>query len=427
MRREPHSLTASEAVGLMAAGSLTAEALARSCLDRVAEREPGLHAWAHIDPDAVLDAARRADASTRRGLLHGIPVAFKDIIDTCDMPTTYGSPIYAGHRPVADAVCVALSREAGAIVMGKTATTEFAYRHPSACVNPHNAAHSPGGSSSGSAAAVADCMVPLSVGTQTSGSVIRPAAYCGVHAIKPTYGEFSFIGVRHLAECLDTLGCMGRSVEDLALFSAVLQMREYRPVGEGLSRAPRLAVYRSELWDQAQPAAREQFEARLARLSRAGAVLTDVAMPGRDQKLLDACWAVTKFEAGRALMHDWRHKPDLMSPAARALVEDGKAIGLDAYHAAMREIEQGRADLQSRLGGFDATLTLSSVGEAPHGLSDTGPVLFNYLWTLAWMPALNLPVMTGPAGLPMGLQVIGAPHGEQALLQVGRWIERQIA
>jgi Asp-tRNA(Asn)/Glu-tRNA(Gln) amidotransferase A subunit family amidase len=427
MKREPHTLTASEAVEHIAAGQLTSEALVRSCLERIGARDAQVRAWAHLDHDAAIAAARRADAGPRRGILHGIPVGFKDVIDTADQPTAYGSRIYADHQPAADAACVAMSREAGALVLGKTASTEFAYRHPSDCTNPHHPGHSPGGSSSGSAAAVADTMVPLAVGTQTSGSVIRPAAYCGVHAIKPGYGELSFSGVRHLSESLDTLGCMARSLEDLALFLAALQLREYRRVGDGLARSPRLAVYRSELWDDALPDARSRFDEAVQRLARAGAEITEIANPGLDRKLLGACWTVTKFEAGRVLMHDFRHHRGAMSAAAQALVDDARAIGLDAYHAACVELERGRNHLLSQLAPFDGTLTLSAVGEAPVGLHDTGPVLFNYLWTLAWTPALNLPVMQGDTGLPIGLQVIGARHGEQALLATGRWIERQLS
>jgi Asp-tRNA(Asn)/Glu-tRNA(Gln) amidotransferase A subunit family amidase len=427
MTREPHRLTAIEAAVQIAAGNLSAESLVRSCLERIQHRDPLVHAWVHLDPETAIASARRADASPRAGLLHGIPIGFKDVIDTADQPTAYGSRIYAGHRPVADAACVALSREAGALVLGKTASTEFAYRHPSACTNPHNAAHSPGGSSSGSAAAVADFMVPLAVGTQTSGSVIRPAAYCGVHAIKPGYGELSFSGVRHLSESLDTLGCMGRSIEDLSLFLAALQMREYRAVGNGLARAPRLAIYRSDLWDDARPDARKQFDEVIERLGQAGAELTEVANPGLDRKWLDACWTVTKFEAGRVLVHEYRSHREGMSAAAQALVNDAQGIDLPAYHAAGAELERGRNHLLAQLAPYDATLTLSAVGEAPLGLHDTGPVLFNYLWTLAWTPALNLPVMKGDSGLPIGLQVIGPRRGEQALLATGRWIERQLA
>lgn len=426
MNREPHRLTAAEAAARIADGTLSAETLVRSCLERIREREPQVHAWVHLDEQAAIAAARRADSSPRSGLLHGIPVGFKDVIDTADLPTSYGSPIYAGHRPIADAACVALTREAGAVILGKTASTEFAYRHPSPCTNPHNPAHSPGGSSSGSAAAVADQMVPLAVGTQTSGSVIRPAAYCGVHAIKPGFGELSFSGVRHLSESLDTLGCMGRSIEDLALFMAALQMRDYRRVGDGLARAPRLAVYRSELWDDALPDARKQFDQAIERLARAGAEITEVANPGLDKKLLDACWLVTKFEAGRVLVHEHRRHREAMSAPAQALVRDAQSIGLDTYHAAGAELERGRNHLLAQLAPFDGTLTLSAVGEAPLGLHDTGPVLFNYLWTLAWTPAINLPVMRGDSGLPIGLQVIGARRGEQALLANGRWIERQL-
>lgn len=427
MRSEPCFLTASEAVEQLERGALSAEALLRSCLERITERNDTLRAWAYLAGEQAMQAARRADSVPRSGLLHGIPVGVKDVIDTADMPTAYGSPIYTGSRPPVDATCVSLARHAGAIVIGKTASTEFAYRHPSACTNPHNSGHSPGGSSSGSAAAVADHMIPLAIGTQTSGSVIRPAAYCGVHAIKPGYGELSFAGVRHLSESLDTLGCMARSIEDLALFSAVLQMVKYHPVGDGLTRAPHLAVYRSDYWEDAQPAARRQFDAGLACLARHGATLTEISNPGRDKALLDACWTVTKFEAGRVFMHEWQHHRDRMSQAAQSLVTDARAIGLSAYHAAVVALQTGREQLCAQLAPFDATITLSSVGEAPIGLHDTGPVLFNYLWTLAWTPALNLPLMTGDSGLPIGLQVIGSRHGESSLLSTGRWIERHFS
>lgn len=426
MRIDPNRLTATEAAALIESGALSSETLVRSCLERIESREAQVGAWTHIDPEAAIAAARRADASPRASRLHGVPAGFKDVIDTCDMPTGYGSPIYASHRPQIDAACVALSRSAGVVVMGKTASTEFAYRHPSGCANPRDTGRSPGGSSSGSAAAVADSMVPLAVGTQTAGSVIRPAAYCGVHAIKPGFGELSFGGVRHLSESLDTLGYMGRSLEDLALFGSVLQMTDYRPVGEGVETPPRLAVYRSAFWEQAQPDARQRFDEALTVLGRAGATLAEVQMPALDQQLLDACWTVTKFEGGRMLVHEWQQHRDLLSPAAALLVEEAKAIGLDAYHAAQDRLELGRQTLSERLAGFDGVLTLSAAGEAPIGLSDTGPVIFNFLWTVAYMPALNLPVLSGNSGLPIGLQLVGARRGEHELLRVGRWIEKRL-
>ena len=427
MIKSPSALTASEASALMESGRLSAEALVRSCLERIESDDQRIHAWAHVDQRRAIDLARQADAMPRRSRLHGIPVGFKDVIDTGDMPTAYGSPIYSTHRPAIDAACVALSREAGMVPIGKTATTEFAYRHPSACANPHDPRHSPGGSSSGSAAAVAASMVPLAVGTQTAGSVIRPASYCGVHAIKPGFGEVSFAGVRHLSETFDTLGWMARSLEDLALFGSVLQMSPWRAVGEGIDGPPRLAVYRTAFRDELQPAASRRFEEMVLTLSRAGARITEVDCPELDRELLDACWTVMKFEGGRLLLSEAREHSAGLSQPARQLVLEARAIGLDAYHEARKRIEQGRNELNDRLMGFDATITPSSAGEAPASLDDTGPVTFNYLWTLAYLPALNLPVATGDSGLPIGLQVVGARHGEQDLLAIGRWIEKRLS
>lgn len=426
MQTIPRLLSAARAASLIERGELTSERLVRSCLERIECREPELRAWAYIDPGAAIAAARRADAAPRAGLLHGIPVGFKDVVDTRDMPTAYGSPIYSSHWPGVDAACVAASRRAGMVPIGKTASTEFAYRHPSRCANPHRLTHSPGGSSSGSAAAVADSMVPLAMGTQTAGSVIRPAAYCGVHALKPGFGELSYGGVRHLAESFDTLGFMARSIEDLALFGSVLQWVDYRPVGDGMDTAPTLAVYRSGFWEQAQPDARRHFDEALAILGRLGASLTEIRLPDLDARLLEASSVMTKFEGARLLMHEWQRQRDLLSPAAVRLVEEGCAIGLDAYHAARECIEHGRSILGDRLAGFDGVLALPAAGEAPGDPGDTGPVIFNFLWTVAHLPALNLPLFTGDTGLPLGLQLVGARGEEHRLLCVGRWIERHL-
>jgi Asp-tRNA(Asn)/Glu-tRNA(Gln) amidotransferase A subunit family amidase len=428
MKSDPQACqyTALRAATLIEAGTLTAETLVRSCLEHIEARDGPIQAWAHLDSAGAIESARRADAGSRTGLLHGIPVGFKDNIDTARMPTAYGSPIHAGHRPAHDAACVALSRHAGAIVLGKTASTEFAYREPSRCTNPHDAARSPGGSSSGSAAAVAAHMVPLAAGTQTAGSVIRPAAYCGVHAIMPRHGELSFAGIKNLAESFDTLGFMARDLDDLALFGAVLQMTPYREVGAGLEGAPKLAVYRSAFWDEAQPAARAHFDTLVATLARRGAAIEEVSLPGLDERMLQACWTVTKFEGGRQLIDEWRNHRDGLSEAARQLVRDAQGIPLAEYHEAMRRIEAGRRELQDRLAGYDATLSLSSAGEAPLGLHDTGPVTFNYLWTVAHLAALNLPLFTGPKGLPIGIQVVSVDRDLLGLLKVGRWIERGI-
>src|SRR5436309_11629697 len=275
---EPHRLPATTLARLIEGGELTGEWVARSCVDRIAEREPVVRAWAHLDRDAVLEAARLADKSGKRGLLQGVPFGVKDIFDTADMPAGYGSPIYTGCRPSFDASAVSLPRAAGAILMGKTVTTEFANRHPGPTSHPKNRMHTPGGSSSGSAAAVADCMVPLAIGTQTGGSVIRPAAYCGVVGFKPSYGLFPPAGMHPNTESLDTVGIMARSVEDIALFRAALMAIPYERPGMP-ERPPRLALCRAPHWDEAQPEGRAVLESAAARLRAAGAEIVDSQLP----------------------------------------------------------------------------------------------------------------------------------------------------
>src|SRR5712691_8541809 len=265
----PNRLSAAEAVAQLSSGALTAEALARACLDRAEERHD-VKAWIWLDPEAALAQARAADHAGRPGLLAGLPIGVKDIIDTFDMPTGHGSPIYRGNRPFTDAACIALLRMSGATIMGKTVTTEFANRFPGTTVNPHNPAHTPGGSSSGSAAAVADFQVPAALGTQTGGSVIRPAAFCGVIGYKPSFGEFSRSGIKLQCHNLDTLGIICRSLEDLALLRAALLAAPPRAIDRGIS-IPRIGLCRTPVWDEAAPATHRLIESTAARLSAAGA------------------------------------------------------------------------------------------------------------------------------------------------------------
>src|SRR5271169_1677887 len=268
-------LTASEAAARLEAGSLTAETLARDCLDRAQDRGE-VKAWAWLDPERTLAQARVADRAGRPGLLKGVPVGVKDVIDTFDMPTLHGSPIYRGNRPFADAACVALTRAAGGVILGKTVTTEFANRDPRETVHPHNPAHTPGGSSSGSAAAVADFQVPIGFATQTGGSTIRPAAFCGVIGYKPSFGEFTRVGIKMQCHNLDTLGIICRSLDDLALMRAVLQVQPRRPV-DRRAAAPVIGFCRTPAWAHADADTHALLEQTASRLAAAGAIVKDTA------------------------------------------------------------------------------------------------------------------------------------------------------
>jgi Asp-tRNA(Asn)/Glu-tRNA(Gln) amidotransferase A subunit family amidase len=416
-----HELTASEALMRLGSGKITVEELLRACLERIAARDPDVAAWAFLDRDHAVAVARALDRAGDRGPMHGIPVGFKDIINTADLPTSYGSPVYYGHRPASDAACVVQTRLAGGFVLGKTVSTEFAFRYPGPTANPHDRRHSPGGSSSGSAAAVADCQVPLAVGTQTAGSVIRPAAYCGVYGMKPTFGALSFSGVRHLAESFDTLGCMARSLADIALFRAVLQGIRPMPLASD-PPTPRLGFCRTAFWEEAETAARALLESTVERLANAGAQVTDFTV-GDDRALLDATWVINKFEGARTLAYDRAQHPESVSAAVRDLVDEGRSIPLDAYLDAVRLIATSRERLHDALGSLDALITPSAAGEAPKGLNDTGPVMFNYLWTVLHTPALTLPAGRGPNGLPLGIQLVGRRHDDERLLAVASWVD----
>lgn len=420
-----YNLSASEAAARIADGTTTAEALLRSCFERIEEREADVGAWIYLNRDRALAAAQALDRSPRRGLLHGVPVGLKDIIDTVDMPTAYGSMIYHSHRPPADAACVHRLRAAGALMLGKTVSTEFAYRRAGKTSNPHDRRYSPGGSSSGSAAAVADRMVPLALGTQTGGSVIRPASYCGVYGLKPTFNLFSFSGVRHLAESFDTLGSMARSLADIALSRSALLGIAHRPLATDLS-APRIAFCRTAFWDQVQPAMQSMLERSAGLLAKAGARVSDFAVEYDGQAILEASWTVTKFEGARTVGYDRINHPESVSSAARGLVDEGNAIALDAYLDAQRRIDQMRMRLESDFSKFDVILTASAAGEAPKGLADTGPVTFNYLWTIAHTPALTMPAGKGPNGLPLGIQLVARRYDEDKLLNVARWVEQKL-
>jgi amidase len=414
-------ITALEAVAAIEAGTLTSERLVRGCLDRIAERDGVVKAWAHLDPDQAIAQAQAADAASR-GLLRGIPVGVKDIIDTYDMPTGHNSPIFEGKVPFGDAACVALCRTANAVIMGKTVTTEFANRHAGATTNPYNAAHTPGGSSSGSAAAVADGHVPLAFGTQTGGSVIRPAAYCGVVGYKPTFGDFSRVGIKMQCHSVDTLGLMARTLDDIALFrAAVLKLSPVR-IDRDIGR-PRIGICRSPVWDKAEPETQALIEGTATRLSDKGASVIDVAFDAPFADIIDDHAAITGFESVRNYADERLRNPDKVSDELmNGPMKRGLAVSFDRYVAAQRKAMAFKAHVDSLFDKVDLLLTPSAPGEAPQGIAFTGDPVFNSIWTLAGTPCVTLPAGTGPRGLPLGVQLVGLRHADDRLLSLAAWV-----
>ena len=413
---------AAEAARTIADGRTTSEEAVGACLARIAEREETVRAWAFLDPDLALAQARaRDEAATPAGPLHGVPVGIKDIFDTADMPTEMGSPIYAGHRPAADAAAVAILREAGAVILGKTVTAEFAGTHPGPTTNPHDPARTPGGSSQGSAAGVADFMVPVALGTQTGGSVLRPSSYCGIVGFKPTFGTFNRAGIKFAAESLDTIGLHARNLEDVVLVRDVLTGRE--PAGiAALFGPPRIGVCRTHLWHLAEPETVAAVEEASDALVRAGAAVDEVAPPAAFEALTDARRAINDYERARAMAHEWRTDRERLSPAMRKTVASGLAVPYADYRAALALTEDCRRLLDGLFESWDALLTPAVNGEAPPGLDYAGDPAFQALWTMLHVPAITIPTHRGPNGMPVGLQLVARRGADDLLLSVAEWV-----
>lgn len=417
-----HRLSAAEIAQRVRSGELTAEAVVRDCIARIAEREPTIRAWAHFDADAALAQARAIDGRADKGLLAGVPVGVKDVIDTADMPTRYNSAIYRDHRPRADAACVALVRRAGGIVLGKTVTTEFASREPGPTRNPHNPEHTPGGSSSGSGAAVADCMVPLGFGTQTGGSTIRPAAYCGVVGYKPSFNTINGAGMKHLAESLDTIGVIGRSVEDCALLVHAISARALPDFSVALPNAPRIGLCRTSRWMSASPATQALLEETARTLAARGASVRDLDLPEDFDRLYDTQRLIADFEAGRSLAWEYDNHPDLLSEHMRTTLPKNMAIARESYDEAMRHARECRLRFVDATREVDVLLTPSAPDEAPAGIQRTGDSLFNRNWTLLGAPCVTLPVGSGPKGLPLGVQLVAPYDCDYRVLKCAHWV-----
>ena len=406
----------------LANGTTTVESIARACLERIEADEPRVRAWVHLDPELVLARARELDGVSLRArpALHGIPLGVKDIFDTYDMPTRHGSPIYGDHRPLVDAASVAIARQLGALVFGKLVTTEFAAWPPGPTTNPHDAARTPGGSSSGPAAAVAAGMVPVAFATQTTGSIARPAAFCGVVGYKPTHGMLPCVGVKAISESFDTIGVMTRTVEDAAFVAGSLSGRAL-----ALSPAPsppRLGICLTHEWPAAAPETEALFEVLPDVLGRAGARHVVLTLPPSFQGLVEAQNRVWTFEIARCLADEYLRFADLIREPLRSMLEEGMAMPLRRYEESLGVVRKCQAELPAVFGDVDVLVTPSAPGEAPE-LATTGDPIFNRAWSALGTPIVNIPAGTGPSGLPLGVQIVGSPHEDARTLDGAAWVE----
>jgi Asp-tRNA(Asn)/Glu-tRNA(Gln) amidotransferase A subunit family amidase len=415
---DPARLTATQAARLLRNGRLRSEDLMAACLARIAEREPAVRAFAWFDEAA----ARKGAATARPGPLHGLPIGMKDVLDTADMPSEYGSPIWAGWRPRADAAAVAWARAAGGVVVGKTVTTEFATRKPGPTGNPHNLAHTPGGSSSGSAAGVADCFFPLAYGTQTAGSVIRPAAYCGVVGFKPTFATINRFGMKVMAESLDTVGVMARSVADCALFAGAVAGRDFGDPDARPGRAPRIGICRSPAWDKALPETQALLGHVASALGRAGATVVDRELSPEVAAVAEAHMIVMNNESGRAMGWELTHAREQISEGLRERLEFGLSRSEPEVLEAHATFERAQRTFPACMEGLDVLVTPSAPGEAPAGLGWTGDPVFNLIWTSLHVPCVTVPAGSGPNGLPLGIQVVARIGEDRQALAWAQWV-----
>jgi amidase len=418
---DPARLTATQAARQIAAGTLHPTALLEACLDRIAERERHVHAFTWFD------AALPRQARPAPGPLHGLPIGVKDVLDTADMPSEYGSPIWAGHRPRADAAAVTWARAAGAVVLGKTVTTEFATRQPGPTANPHNPAHTPGGSSSGSAAGVADGFFPLAFGTQTAGSIIRPAAFCGVVGFKPSFGAIPRLGMKVMAEDLDTIGVMARSVADCALFAGAVARRDYGNPDTKPARAPRIGLCRSPVWDQAAAETHALWDRITTVLAASGAVLCERELPASYDALATAHPLVMNAQSARSMGWEMLTIREGISDVLRERLEWGLSqptAALDDALGVFRNLQDGFAGV---LDDLDVLVTPAAPGEAPKGLEWTGDPAFNAIWTSLHVPCVTVPAGSGSRGLPLGIQIVGRRGDDRAVLAWAQWIAASVA
>jgi Asp-tRNA(Asn)/Glu-tRNA(Gln) amidotransferase A subunit family amidase len=437
MDAKPHFLMGlREAVDALRGGHLRSEDLTRALLERIAAHESRVQAFQWIDPPRAMALARAADERLRQGqppgVLHGIPLGIKDIIATQGIPTTMGSPIFENHLPSASAAVVARLEQAGAFVLGKTVTSEFAYFTPGKTRNPWNPAHTPGGSSSGSAAAVAMGFVPAAVGTQTNGSVIRPAAFCGVVGYKPTAGTISSAGIHPFSVSLDQVGVFGRSVADVAWLAAVLAAEGGSATGvvpadvAAVSRPPRLIAVRSPVWGQADTAMQAHFLDTVNRLRVAGAEVREAELPPEFAGAHAILRTVMYAEAARFFASLQRSHRDQISARLNQLIDEGAGIADSELARGLERKSRLPGVLDDFLEGFDGVVTPPTTGEAPTDLSQTGDPTFCTIWSLCGTPAVTIPTGFGPGGLPLGLQIVGPRSADSRVLAVAAWCDERV-
>ncbi len=412
-------LTATEVLRRIQDGSVEPMEWMEACLDRISGREAERRAFASFDEDAASRAASRA----RPGPLAGMPIGVKDVLDTHDLPSQYGSPIWQGWQPRADSAAVAAARAAGAVVVGKTVTTEFATRTPGPTTNPANPAYTPGGSSSGTAAGVADFFFPVGFGTQTAGSIIRPAAYCGVVGYKPSFGTINRAGMKLMSDSLDTVGVMARSVADCALFTAAITGLELGDPDAKPDRAPRIGICRSAAWNQASSETQALLLDAAVTLSRHGAIVSDFDLPAHFTELETAHPIIMNHESARAIGWELNNHRNRISAALLEKLDFGLAQPASARRAAYDTFARTQAAFSEAMGELDILVTPAAQAEAPRGIEWTGDPVFNYAWTSLHVPCVTVPAGTGPGGLPLGIQIVGRRGADRPVLAFARWVQ----
>jgi Asp-tRNA(Asn)/Glu-tRNA(Gln) amidotransferase A subunit family amidase len=420
--KDLESLSATQAIKALSKREIRATDLLLSCLDRIGQKESLVKAWTSLGKENALARAKQLDKGAFQGILHGIPIGVKDLYDTYDLPTAYGSPIYANHYPVADAVSVALMRQAGGIILGKTVTTEFATFKSGVTSNPHHPKHTPGGSSSGSAAAVADFMVPLATGSQTAGSIIRPASFCGVVGFKPSIGKVSIAGIKSLSVTLDTMGCFGRTIEDVGLGVAAMSGDHRLAKIEVLHNKPRIAICKTSNWSAAQKETATALAiARHAAEAIAKGTVDDLKLPKVCDGLTQAQSRVMLSEMSRSLLFERVHHAKKLSIQLSKQLSEGAAISCEQYAKDIQLANKAKGSVAELFNGeIDILIAPSAIGEAPNIKDGTGDPIFCRGWTLLGLPCININVTNGPNGLPVGIQLIAGPGKDHFLLSAAR-------